>query len=59
MLSKTIQRFLTQEEAATTVEYAVMLMLIVGMCISALQLVGGATSAYWEDSVTELDSKLN
>lgn len=43
-----IRRFLNETEAATAVEYAVVLMLIAGACITTIQLVGGSSGASWE-----------
>ena len=42
-----IRRFHHEEEAATAVEYAVLLMLIVGSCITVLQLVGNEAGGFW------------
>jgi len=42
MLTKTaIKRFIQEEEGATAVEYAVMLVLIIVVCVAAITLVGG------------------
>ena len=49
-------RFLHDEEASTSVEYAVMLMLIAGICITVIQGMGGSVAGFWEDSVTDLNS---
>ena len=45
-LRLSIDKFLKEEEAATAVEYAVILMLIAGALISTLQLMGGSTAAF-------------
>ena len=42
-----LTNFFVEEEAATTVEYAVMLMLIVAVCIASIQLVGVNVSSIW------------
>jgi len=47
MMRQKIQKFLSETEAATSVEYAVVLMLIAGACIAMIQLVGGSSSAFW------------
>ncbi|MCH7729717.1 MAG: Flp family type IVb pilin [Planctomycetes bacterium] len=39
-----LRRFLSREDGPTTVEYAVMLMLIVLGCITAIQVIGAAMS---------------
>ena len=55
---RTIQQFLLEEEAATAVEYAVVLMLIAGVCIAAIQFVGGGAAGFWDHSVEEIDNAL-
>ena len=47
---KTIRRFLTDEEGPTAVEYAVMLMLIILVCIIGVQAVGRNTNDMFVDS---------
>ena len=42
-LPKTVRRFLCDESGPTAVEYAVMLALIVGVCISAVQVLAVST----------------
>jgi pilus assembly protein Flp/PilA len=39
-----IARFLAKEDGPTAVEYAIMLMLVILMCISAVTLIGQTTS---------------
>lgn len=51
-----IKNFLVETEAATAVEYAVLLVLIAGAIIASIQAVGGAAAAYWDysrDSIKE------
>ena len=48
-------RFFTQDDAATAVEYAVMLALIVLTCLVAIQGVGGRASAMWTNTKTEME----
>lgn len=52
-------RFLFRDDAATSVEYAVMLMLIAGICITVIQGMGGSISLFWEDSVTDLNNAVS
>ena len=52
---KKIRSFLTDEEGPTAVEYAVMLMLIVLVCITAIQAVGRNTNAMFVDSNNQLN----
>lgn len=51
-----IQRFLRGEEAATAVEYAVMLALIIMTCIGAIATVGQQTATLWTDNESGLKS---
>ena len=44
-----------EEEGATAVEYAVMLVLILLMSISAITTVGGETFNYWANNRSKLD----
>ena len=52
---KKIQFFLTDEEGPTAVEYAVMLMLIILICITAIQALGSNAN----DSFTDSNNKMN
>ncbi len=47
-------RFLRDSEAATAVEYAVMLALIIAVLITAITAVGGSTSGMWGGIKTNL-----
>ena len=47
---KKIRCFLTDEEGPAAVEYAVMLMLIVLACVTAIQALGGNASDRLQDS---------
>jgi pilus assembly protein Flp/PilA len=44
-LHKWLVEFLQQEDGPTAVEYAVMLALIIIVCFTAVQFIGGTTSA--------------
>ena len=55
-LRKRLRKFVSEEEAATSVEYAVMLMLIAGVCISVIQGLGGGVSFLWSDSVSQFNN---
>ena len=48
-----------ENEAATIVEYAIMLALIVLLAIVAIATVGQESRGLWGDSATELDNALN
>lgn len=51
-----IFHFLCDDEAATAVEYAVMLALILLVTIGAISAVGGQTGHMWSDIQTNLDN---
>jgi len=55
---KFVRRFLREEEAATTVEYAVVLMLIIGTCLTAIQVVGNGGAGFWDDNQSDLNTAL-
>jgi pilus assembly protein Flp/PilA len=55
---RSIRRFLRDESGPTAVEYCVMLMLILLVCITAVQLVGRALSDSWTDSSDKLNETL-
>jgi pilus assembly protein Flp/PilA len=50
------RRFLNNSEAATAVEYAVMLALILIAVISAISAVGGQAGGFWGGIQTNLNS---
>jgi Flp pilus assembly pilin Flp len=49
-------RFCREEEATTSVEYAVMLALIIGSIISAISLVGGKSGGMWGGIQTNMNT---
>jgi Flp pilus assembly pilin Flp len=49
-------QLIRNEEAATAVEYAVMLALIILVAIAAIANLGLQTSTVWSNNVQELDS---
>ena len=49
-----IMRFLWDESGPTAVEYAVMLALIIGVCITAVGFFGSTASGSWTDTSTRL-----
>ena len=55
---RSIRQFLCDEDGPTAVEYAVMLMLILLMCITSIQLVGRAAGAMWSNSSSELNDAI-
>lgn len=56
---KKILRFLNNEDGPTAVEYAVMLALIVGVCVGAVQTLSIATRDNFDRSAQAVDSALN
>lgn len=51
-----MKRFLVDETAATAVEYAVMLGLILMTAITAISAFGSGTGGLWGGIVTDLDN---
>lgn len=49
-------RFIVREDAATAVEYAVMLALIVLTCIFAIRGVGASANTLWTRTQTGMES---
>jgi pilus assembly protein Flp/PilA len=54
-----ILRFFWSDDAATAVEYAVMLALIILVCFGAVVLVGTATSTSYTNSANSLTNAFN
>ena len=54
-----VREFIRREDGPTSVEYAVMLAMIIIVCISAISLVGGETFNFWDNNRTELESAFN
>lgn len=50
------RRFLREESAATAVEYAVMLALILGVIFGSIVIVGQDTKQVWQQNNTNLNS---
>ncbi|MCA9070229.1 MAG: Flp family type IVb pilin [Planctomycetaceae bacterium] len=53
---KAIQNFLRAEDAATAVEYAVMLAMIIMTAIAAISSFGSSTNGLWGKIDTDLNS---
>lgn len=52
-------QFLVLDEAATAVEYAVMLALILTAIIASVAVLGGENGALWGKNSSELDAAFN
>ncbi len=50
-----ILKFLRGEEGPTSVEYAVMLALIITSCVVTIKTVGSSTSGIWASNQQKLD----
>jgi pilus assembly protein Flp/PilA len=53
---ESIRDFLTDDEAATAVEYAVMLGLILVTCLATLRSLGDASTGMWGNNNTQLQA---
>lgn len=54
-----LTRFLQDDAAATAVEYAVMLGLIIVVCLGAIGFFGGEAGGSWQSTADSLDSAMN
>lgn len=54
VLASKLKRFLESEDGPTTVEYAIMLALIVLVCVAAIQALGTNTSAKFDEAANGL-----
>ena len=50
--------FLLSEAGTTSVEYAVMLALVIGLCIAAITLVGTTNGETWSDNSGKIGAAL-
>jgi pilus assembly protein Flp/PilA len=53
---KAIQAFFREEQAATAVEYAVMLAMIIVTCVAAISSFGSASNGMWGGIDSDLDA---
>lgn len=56
--SKAAKRLLTDEDGPTAVEYAVMLALVVGVCLSVIQTLSIATRDSFDTSTNAIEGAL-
>ena len=54
-----VARFLTDESGPTAVEYAVMMALIIGLCITSIGLLGIASFDMWSGNSNDIDQAFN
>jgi pilus assembly protein Flp/PilA len=55
---KLFMRLLREEDGPTATEYAVMLALIIGVCISAIGLFGSTASGSWQDTSSKISATM-
>ena len=53
-----IKQFLDDEDATTTVEYAVMLMLIIGTCLTIVQALGSGSNGLWANNSAKIGAAM-
>ena len=53
-----LRKLLTRDDAATAIEYAVMLSLIAGVCIASVLAMSNAAGASFTDSANQLTSAM-
>ena len=58
MLIKQVQKFLKDSDAATSVEYAVMLMLIFAVCYIAIDFLGGESGSLWGSNSQQIEAAM-
>ncbi len=58
-LATRIRTFFNGEEAVTTVEYAVMLALIIALAIAGIGTVGGGNSDLWDGNADKIEASMN
>ena len=54
-----VREFIWRDDGPTSVEYAVMLAMIIVVCIGAITLVGGGTFDFWDNNRSELESSFS
>lgn len=54
-----VSQFQSSESGATSVEYAVMLALVIGLCIAAIGLLGTEHAEVWSDNSGKIGDALN
>ena len=54
-----ILRFIYEEDGPTAVEYAVMLALVIGLCLTGITTLGQQTHSSLDDSKTKLETAIS
>jgi pilus assembly protein Flp/PilA len=57
-MKRFILKFLISDDGPTSVEYAVMLAMIIGVCIISIDLMGRSTAASFSDSASEISTAM-
>ena len=57
-LQTKIKTFLSAEAGTTSVEYAVMLSLVIAACIGSITLVGSENLIIWNDNAADISTAL-
>ena len=57
-MSDRILKFLTDDSGPTSVEYAVMLAMIVGVCLASINVLANGVGASLDDSASQLSGVL-
>jgi len=55
---RSVLRFLRDESGPTAVEYAVLLALIIGTCLTAVGFFGSTASGSWTDTSSKLSASM-
>ena len=51
-----IRKFLRDESGPTTVEYAILIALILLLCLASIQILGSNTQLSFDDTATKIDN---
>ena len=54
-----VYRFLVSDDGPTSVEYAVMLMMIAGAVLTMVELVGFQVADFWGQNASDVDQAIN
>jgi len=57
-MKRFILEFLVSDDGPTSVEYAVMLAMIIGVCVLTINLMGSSTAASFSDSADQISTTM-